>query len=272
MRFDLIEVKSTSEVKPHHYEDCAVQGWVVENAGIPLRNILLCHIDTQFVYPGNGDYRGLFHYANITREVRKRMPEVPKQVARFKRMLKGAEPEIETGPHSGDPYPCPFLDYCRRDESEFPVRLLPWAGQLAETLRAEGIEDIRDIPAGRLGNPNHERIRHATTSGRPELDAGAADKLRSHRYPRYYLDFETLSLPVPIWEGTRPFEQIPFQWSCHIERADGSLRHEAFLDTTGTAPMRTFAKRLLGTVRRRGPVFVYSASFEKTRLNALADR
>ena len=53
--FELIEVKSTTSVKAHYYEDCTVQVWVLERAGLQVKAIRLCHIDNQFVYPGNGD-------------------------------------------------------------------------------------------------------------------------------------------------------------------------------------------------------------------------
>ena len=33
---------------------------------------------------------------------------------------------------------------------------------------------------------------------------------------------------VPIWKGTRPYQQIPFQFSLHILDEGGSLRHPGF--------------------------------------------
>ena len=90
-------------------------------------------------------------------------------------------------------------------------------------------------------------------------------------YPRYYLDFEAIQFAIPVWEGTRPFEALPFQWSCHIESACGELRHEEYLDTTGIVPMRTCAESLLRIAGEEGPVFVYG-SYEKTILNAVAAR
>jgi hypothetical protein len=76
---------------------------------------------------------------------------------------------------------------------------------------------------------------------------------------------------VPIWAGTRPYEQLPFQWSCHIERADGVVDHREFLGTSGGDPMRAFAESLLHALRDQGPVLIYSA-FEKTILGGLQRR
>src|SRR5204863_365102 len=81
-------------------------------------------------------------------------------------------------------------------------------------------------------------------------------------YPRYYADFETTQMAVPVWKDTRPYEQLPFQWSCHVERADGSIEQRGFLDLSGQPPMRAFLESLIACLSTTGPVFSYS-SFER---------
>ncbi len=269
--FELIEVKSSTSVKDHHYADSAVQTWVLESAGIPVKAIYLCHIDNRFVYPGNGDYWGLFHYEDITEEVRELSRAVPQWVQRYREMLNSGEPEIEMGSQCEDPYSCPFIDYCRGEETEYPLRHLPRISpQLQNALTAEGIEDIRDIPEGRLSSATQEWVRRVTITGEPELTPETAE-IGAYGYPRYYLDFETIQFAVPIWEGTRPYEQLPFQWSCHIELASGELQHKKYLDTSGNPPMRTCAEALIEVIGKEGPIFAYG-SYEKTVLNALIAR
>lgn len=95
-------------------------------------------------------------------------------------------------------------------------------------------------------------------SGETFIDPRAAEHLNALAYPRYYLDFETVQFAVPRWAGTRPYEQLPFQWSCHVEREDGSLEHLAFLDTTGAAPMEACLRALIEAVGDDGPIFEYS--------------
>jgi hypothetical protein len=90
-------------------------------------------------------------------------------------------------------------------------------------------------------------------------------------YPRYYLDFETIQFAVPIWAGTRPYEQLPFQWSCTIEHANATTEHREFLDTTGYAPMLACARALVGALGSDGPVFAYSG-FEGRILRESAAR
>ncbi len=149
--------------------------------------------------------------------------------------------------------------------------MLPRGGKAVATLRAAGYRDLRDVPDGTLTAPNHVRVWRATKTGRPDITPGAGAELAALPYPRFYLDFETVQMAVPIWAGTRPYEQLPFQWSCHVEKADGSLEHGAFLDLSGTPPMRAFAESLIAFVGTDGPIFSYS-SFEQTILKRCAIR
>lgn len=265
----LVEVKAATSVEDYHLEDCAVQSWVIENSGIPLTKIELARVDTSFVYKGNQDYKGLLFHEDVTSSVRSIQNEVPHWVSEFRKIIEGSMPNIDMGSNCGKPFDCPFMDYCSAGKPEYPVSLLPRAKKVIEELFSEGIYDIRDVPAGRLSNPTHERIRRVTISGKAELDSQAGEIVRSLPYPRYYLDFETIQFAVPIWIGTSPYQQLPFQWSCHVETAGGSLQHQEFLDTSGDSPMRSFAESLLATLGNTGSILVYS-HFEKTILNLLS--
>jgi hypothetical protein len=102
--------------------------------------------------------------------------------------------------------------------------------------------------------------------------AGAKKDLAPYGFPAYFLDFESIQFAVPIWKGTRPYQQICFQFSLHVLSENGSLKHSAFLDLSGQDPSESFATALVANCGDHGPVFVYSAPFEKGRISELADR
>ncbi len=262
----LIEVKAATSVKDPYLPDCAIQSWVVEGAGYPLERVELAHIDNRFVYPGGGNYRGLLHNEDLTTRIAPLKTKIPQWVDEGRRVLAGAEPDIGIGKQCEDPYACPFLGHCSPPQPEYPVTLLPYDKhkRIAKGLQADGIHDVREIPAGRLENENHERIRRVTAAGRAELNPAARAALARHAYPRYYLDFETASFAVPVWASTRPYQRLPFQWSCHIETAAGELRHDEYLGLGPEPPMRGFAERLLAAVNSQGPgpIFAYNQGFE----------
>lgn len=274
--YRLVEVKSSTSVKEYHLADAAIQSWVAAKAGLSVKRIEIAHIDSTFVYPGKGNYDGLFAYADISEDARALCKkDVQKWVKEARTTLHGDEPTIEPGDQCHDPFDCPFMDYCSPppDEGVFPVEILPNKNgkNLAAELRAEGYEDIRKVPGKRLTSDKHQRIWRVTKKGKAELDPEASEALESLSFPRYYLDFETMQFAVPIWPGTRPYRQIPFQWSCHIERKNGSIDHEEFLAKDSSDPRRAFAEVLINTLKTRGPVLVYNEGFESGRLKELAE-
>lgn len=102
--------------------------------------------------------------------------------------------------------------------------------------------------------------------------AGAKEDLAAHKLPAYFLDFETIWCVVPVWPGTRPYQQIPFQFSVHRLARTGRLEHCSHLDLSGDDPSEGFARALIEACGERGPIFAYNASFERTRIGELADR
>ena len=182
------------------------------------------------------------------------------------------EPQTEPGKQCSQPFNCSFKKHCSRGEAtvEYPLSILPHGNTLVAKLKAEGFRDLREVPAERFVNPRHIRVHRSSISGLPELDDEAVRLLNALPYPRYYLDFETISFVVPIWVNTSPYVQIPFQWSCHIENIQGQVTHRDFLDSSGSDPRRAFAESLIETLGEVGPIVVYNATFEGARMKELA--
>jgi hypothetical protein len=269
-RCELVEVKSSTTVKPPHVEDVAIQAWVLRGAGLALEGTSLAHIDNTFVYPGNGDYGGLLVEVNLADEVRPLLEEIPRWVAEAQQVLAADMPGIDIGAHCAQPYACEFHDWCSRDEPAYPVSLLPRGAALAAELRAEGLRDLRTVPEERLANALHVRIWRASRADAPEIDPAVAPLLRNLPYPRSFVDFETIQPAIPLWAGTRPYQRIPVQWSCHVQAEPGRIVALGELVATGEDPRRAFAESLLRAMPPEGPVFAYNAGFERGVLNELA--
>jgi hypothetical protein len=271
--FRLVEVKSSTSMKDYQLDDVKIQAWVMERAGLRLKHIALAHVNSDFIYPGNLEYLGLLTEVDLSSDVKESIFEVVNWVRSAKETLGLLqEPLIEPGSQCSIPFSCSFQGHCSpMDVSvKYPVEILPYGKALASKLKAEGFKDLRDVPAERFENPKHIRVHRSSLSGLPELDDEAVHILKSLPYPRYYLDFETIAFAVPIWANTSPYIQLPFQWSCHIEEAKGSINHKDFLDTTGNDPRRAFAESLVQTLGESGPIVVYNAPFEGARMKELA--
>ena len=269
----MVEVKSTTSVKDVHVEDAAVQAHIASRAGIRLARMSLAHIDRSWVYPGGGDYAGLLVEADLTAETRPLAREVQGWIDEAQRVVSGREaPRVRTGPQCSSPYDCGFHAHCESLEPvvETPIQWLPHLR--AQPWIDRGVRDMRDLPEAPLSEVQR-RVRACTLDDMVyfDRDAAAAD-LAAHPLPGYFLDFETIQFAVPIWAGTRPYQQIPFQYSVHRLGRRGKLEHAAFLDLSGNDPSRAFAKQLIRDCGSAGPVFVYNAAFEKSRLVELAQR
>jgi hypothetical protein len=267
--WNLIEVKSSTSVKDEHLDDLAIQVWVAQRAGLAIERIELMHVDAEFIYPGDGHYDGLFVRQDLTEDVRRHLPYIEDTIHTLRAVTRDPEPKIHIGRQCKIPYLCEYFDHCSAEEPPFPVMYLPRGGNLIDRLISEGIYDLREIPIDALQSETQQWVRHVTIQSRPELLPGAARILNELDYPRYFLDFECVQFAIPIWAGTHPYEQHPFQWSCHIQHTDGSLEHREFLDTAGRDPRRAFAECLVAACGEHGPVMVYNASFEKKILKAL---
>jgi len=270
----MVEVKSTTSVKGYHRDDVAIQAFIARTADVPLKAIALAHIDNTWVYPGDADYRGLLVEVDLTEEAFTRTEEVQSWIAQAQLTAASiAEPTIETGAHCGDPYACGFVDYCSRNtpQAEFPVQWLPRIGKKAAVLAEEGVFDLRNVPDERL-NEKQRRVKAHTLANTTYFDAeGAASVLAAYNQPAYFLDFESIQFAVPIWKGTRPYQQNVFQFSLHSLNSTGQLEQCAFLDLSGNDPAEALAKTLIQACGSQGPIYVYS-SFESTRIRELAER
>jgi hypothetical protein len=277
LRWDMVEVKSATSVKDYHRDDVAVQSYIATSTGVKLSSVSLAHVDNTFVYQGDGNYRGLLAEADLTDEAMSRHDEVKQwlDVAQQTVALE-TEPDICTGAHCSSPFNCPFIDHCQSSEPqpECPTSCLPRLGAKKERLAAEGITELKDVPDSML-NDKQSLIKKHTLAGTTYFDAtGAAHELAQATVPgapHYFLDFETSMTAIPILKGSRPYQQIPFQFSLHTLQTNGALEQETFIDLSGNDPRHSFAESLIKTCGATGPIFVYHAPFEKGVILQLAE-
>lgn len=274
-QFELIEVKAATGLKSEHLPDIAFQTLVLERAGLSVSDAYLGHVNSEFVLRKPADYTGLLVEAKVTAEVRALLPAIAEEATKALSLIaESSPPEKAMGSHCTDPHPCPFSDRCIAiggPRPKYPLSIPPRGAKVAAGLAALGYTDLRDVPADRLSNSTHQRVRHATVTGKPVLDRAATVDVRALRPPFSYLDFETMNFAVPEIIGTRPYEQYPFQWSLHVEASDGGpLEHSEYLEVAGFADSGALAIRLLEALPSTGPIFVYNRTLEKGALELLA--
>ncbi|MDX1563057.1 MAG: DUF2779 domain-containing protein, partial [Gammaproteobacteria bacterium] len=217
----IVEVKSSTSVKEQFAEDCAIQAWAMQALELPPTGIGLALIDSDFEYRGDDDYSGLFKEVDLTAELEPLIAAMPETVAAARATLDSLdEPEREIGPHCTKPHRCQFFEHCAPAQGDYPVLGLGGSKERLYAWMREGYKDLRDVPEAELTNEQQQRIQQQTASGKPYLDDELKRAVTELPYPRYFVDFETIGFAIPIWPGTRPYEALPFQWSCHVDSGE----------------------------------------------------
>lgn len=249
------------------------------DTGVVVAGQDLALIDTEFVYPGHACYAGLFRQVDVS-DMAARSAALGDALRSWQdacASLQEPEPHCVTSEHCDRPQRCAHWIYCRSredhsGEAESARYRLDLLGRdLAVELRAEGHADLLSVPESRLTTPRTLHIWRAAHSGQPQLDAEAAELLAAQPYPHHFLRFETIGFAVPIWPGTRPYEVLPFMWTCDVQaEPGGEMESCQFVADASGDPRRAFAQTLLQALGEHGALFAYNAGFERNRIRELA--
>ncbi len=272
--WDLIEVKSTTGKKDAHLPDIAFQAYVAAGAGLKIRRSILAHINPKFVRNGEIDPLKFFILEDVTQSAMAATRDLGDHLAR---MTKTASlpncPDTQIGSHCDTPYGCPLHDLCWAFLPEGNVTNLYRGKAKGFQLLQAGVQALADIPYQFPLTANQEIQRETAKSGEPHIDKPAIAKyLEQIVYPVSYLDFETIATAIPLFDGVKPFQQVPFQFSLHIQRSRGeALEHHGFLAEGVADPRPEFMHRLRNLLPVEGSVVVYNAQFEVGRLRECCD-
>ncbi len=267
----LVEVKSSTTIKPENIQDVAIQAYVLKGSGLDIDRVSLMHINRESVYP---DLSNLFTLVALTDEATNQMPAIHSRIDTYRRMLaESTEPDVGIGTHCSSPYGCPFIEHCWEGVPILSVYTIP---RLNEAKRAQlvtaGHVELAEIPESTDLTPTQRKYLEFHRDQRIEIDwESIRSELDGLTYPLYFLDFETDNPAIPRFDGQRPYVQFPFQYSCHILHEDGSLEHREYLHVTNDDPRPALAASLVDAIGEIGHVVAYNASFEKDVILGLAE-
>lgn len=278
----IYEVKSstaivdTEDVEPVYAADIAYQKYVLEHCGVSVTGTYLVNINSNYVREGELNLQKLFCIRDVSDTIKEELKDVKKHLKEAQEILTNPEEpacDLEVGCYS--PYPCTYWNYCTKHvpkESVFDLYRLPFRKKLE--YYHQGLITYQDLnKSGVIKNPKQQRqisfvLEEKGTYVERENIRAFLEQLT---YPLYFLDFETMQPVIPLFDGTKPYQQIPFQYSLHyIEAKGGSLQHKEFLAESGTNPLREIAEALCRDIPMNVCVTAYNKAFECTRLKELA--
>jgi len=268
------EVKSSTSVSETYLLDAAFQYFVIKSSSIDLQNIFIVYLNTEYIRHNTLDLKKLFNAQSVKKEVLSKQSFVKKSIENMHRTLcMPTMPEINIGLHCSNPYPCDFQGYCWRkipENSIFELTRFPQKKMF--DLFNQGVVSLKKFPASVKLSKNQIIQIDGIKKNKSNIDIPALKIfLTTLSYPLYFFDFETFMPAVPLYKNSRPYQQIPFQYSLHYKKSDKSiLQHRAFLGDGQSDPREALIRQFIKDTGKEGDIIVYNQSFEKTRLAELA--
>ncbi|MEX2014179.1 MAG: DUF2779 domain-containing protein [Parcubacteria group bacterium] len=271
--YNLYEIKSSTSVKPEHISDLAFQTIVLEKAGLSVKNAYVLHVNNKYVRNGTIEPTKISAKSDVTEEVRENLEETRENIAQAFKILEQKEmPDISPRhlKQGGDTL-AEWLAIIEGIKGELPrysiYKLASSDPKTLGWLEDNGIELLNDIP---LDGPLSEKQLRQVEAMKSDVQHIDTEEIKNFlndlEYPLYFLDYETLASVIPAFDGYRPYQQVPFQYSLHIlDKPGGQLTHKEYLHTDNSDPVPSLLEHLQNDLGAKGSVISWYMSFEKTR-------
>ncbi len=272
--WELIFITPARELRETFIQDASAAWWLLTKELTGTIKVKIATLERHFVKAGPIKASSLFRFHDISRSAQawgKRFSEVPQ-------ILQGLSdlpifPEVPTGNHCLYPTPCPLKSKCLPENTQHSVFSLYRGKKMALDLISKGITQLTDIPDQYEMQEVH-RIQIFCEKNKLAFfnKSALTHFLNRLTYPLYFIDFEAYQTALPLHDGTRPYQIIPFQFSLHILRHSETkaLEHISFLAEPQSDPRPAFIQALKKAIQPTGSLIAFNVGFESTRLEELA--
>jgi predicted RecB family nuclease len=273
--WEIWEAKGFTNQKSHEEEylpDIAIQTWVLKNQkGLEYKSSNLIYLDREATTDNPPE---LFTSLDVTKEIKPLLSEMPALITKMKEVLESKKPpEIKISSHCNSPRACPFKEQCWSHIPEPSILDLFGRGNKSNLWKQlnQNILSLED-PRAKGSTKLHDTVLEVERTGKPFVAKALIQDIikKSWKYPLYFLDFETFTDSVPMFEGMYPWEQVPFQFSVHKLEENGTVTHEEFLFDKAGNPREQLAKALIKACGPKGTIFSWS-NFEEQRIKGLME-
>jgi hypothetical protein len=267
--WDLYEIKSSTKVRDDQINDVAFQMAAFREAGWKMGRAYVMHVNGAYIRKGDINAAEFITVVEVTEAVNKRNNVIIEQISNALMVMAGPCPPLDVTLAS-DFYR--WMDVMRFMHPNLPehsvFNLTRLDAPLVKSLKARGIAKLSDIPVDlpELKLQQVTQLRAIAAGGRLIDAAGIAARLDTLEYPLQFLDYETASPAVPPFEGLAPYQQMPFQYSVHVQDSPtAKLRQYEFLAEGPDNPMGALVEQLRHDLSPTGSVIVWYKGFEMGR-------
>lgn len=276
---EIYEVKSSTEVRDIYIEDASYQYFVLSNIGLNVKKVCVVYINNQYIRGKKLEIEKLFNIEDITDIAKEKQDEIKKNIEIANKYMeehnRDNEPDTDISMKCFQPYKCEFWEYCTKNLPK--PNVFDIGGGMHNSKKFEkyyeGKISFKDLQNENLNPKFLEQIDFELNNLAPKIEKDAIKELMdSLKYPLYFIDYETYQLAIPEIEGTKPYQQLPFQYSLHIIKEKGAqIEHKEFLaEIDDPNHIRHFAENMIKDMPENGSVIIYNKSFEPARNNEIA--
>ncbi len=274
--YAIYEIKSSTHLNYIYLVDVAYQKYVLEKSGITVTGTYLVNINNKYVRHGDINVKELFFIQDVSGLLQEEYDKIEENLKCADEILNNeTEPNIDISDKCTSPYSCAYWKYCTKHlptPNVFDVYRLGIGKKFK--YYNDGIISFEELE--KHGHLDYKQTRqidyYLHDKGTYIKKDGIKKFLDTLSYPLYFLDFETMQSVIPQFDGTRPYQQIPFQYSLHYIESEGApLKHKEFLAESGENPLRAIAESLCANIPMNVCTLAYNKKFECGRIKELAE-
>lgn len=270
--WNIVEVKSTTHAKDYHYIDVSFQRYVLLHCGINVRDCFVMTLNSDYVRHGDLNIHELYKLWPAA-EFLQDTDFISRQVARLHEYLSGDEPNVALSKATRNRfYTCGYCHHCCADLPHYSV-FDAFRNPAADRIFNKYGADLHNVPESVYANKSCGRLIRAFLNNTDIADRTALAEFTSKlQYPLYFLDYESIQPAIPMFDNSRPYQQICFQFHLIVQsEPDAPLIEYGYLhQESGTDPRPKLIERLIKTCGDHGSVIVYNRGFEQGRNSEMA--
>ncbi len=276
---EIYEVKSSTEISDIYLDDVSYQYYILNSLGFNIKKASIVYINNKYVKRGELELNKLFNIEDVTEIAKSKLQEIKNNISELNKYMeehKENEPKDDIGMKCFKPYECEFWEYCTKNLPKPNVFDIKGGMHLDKKFEKyyDGKISFDDLQNENLNPKYLEQIDFELNNLSPKIDKEAIkDIMKTLTYPLYFLDYETYQVAIPEIDGTKPYQQLPFQYSLHIIKNEGApLEHKEFLaEIDDKEFIRHFAEQLIKDIPDNGSVIIYNKAFEPARNREIAE-
>ena len=268
------EVKSSLKITDTYVKDACFQYYVIKNSLPDLVDFNLLTLNPKYVLENELEIEKLFKKTSVMKDALKNLEYFAHKTQVAKLTLEqGKIPDIKIGTHCFQPYECDFLGTCWKNTND-PSSVLT-LGKLTKQAMFELYDsNIKRIDEIDINTIQHKEVKIQVKAAIEQKEQISQEDVKAFistiKQPVCSLDIEVWMPAIPYYQGTKPFQQIPFLFSMIYEE-EKEIKNFSYFKPIEEDLRKEFLEQILLATKDFQSILMFDKSLEETVLNQLVE-